>query len=50
MPIENLARIFGPTVIGYSGADSDYQIYAETLIQKDVSLFELRSLGNNSVV
>lgn len=37
MPISNLAKIFGPTVLGYSSADPDrYAIYAETMIQANV--------------
>lgn len=34
MPIENLARIFGPTIVGYSSADPDqHAIFTETMIQ-----------------
>lgn len=37
MPIDNLAKVFGPTVIGYSSADPDHHaIFSETAIQKDV--------------
>ncbi|XP_055301082.1 rac GTPase-activating protein 1-like [Sitodiplosis mosellana] len=37
MPIENLAKIFGPTVLGYSCADPDHHaILSETMVQKDV--------------
>lgn len=37
MPIGNLSKIFGPTVIGYSSAEPDYHtIFSETMIQKDV--------------
>ncbi|XP_031628586.1 rac GTPase-activating protein 1 [Contarinia nasturtii] len=39
MPTENLAKIFGPTVVGYSSADPDqHAIFTETMIQKDVML------------
>lgn len=38
MPIENLAKIFGPTVLGYSCADPDHHaILSETMVQKDVN-------------
>lgn len=38
MPSENLAKIFGPTVLGYSSADPDqHAIFTETMIQRDVS-------------
>lgn len=37
MPISNLAKIFGPTIVGYSSADPDqHAIFTETMIQKDV--------------
>ncbi|XP_031628223.1 rac GTPase-activating protein 1-like [Contarinia nasturtii] len=37
MPIENLAKIFGPTVLGYSCSDIDHHaILSETMVQKDV--------------
>lgn len=40
MPISNLAKIFGPTIVGYSCADPDHHaILSETLVQKDVSVF-----------
>lgn len=40
MPISNLAKIFGPTIVGYSCADPDHHaILSETLVQKDVSIF-----------
>lgn len=39
MNTENLAKIFGPTVLGYSSADPDqHEIFAETMIQRDVCL------------
>lgn len=39
MPISNIAKIFGPTIIGYSSADPDqYAIYTETMIQANVSM------------
>lgn len=38
MHTENLAKIFGPTVLGYSSADPDqHAIFTETMIQRDVS-------------
>lgn len=38
MPIDNLAKIFGPTILGYSCADPDHHaILSETMVQKDVS-------------
>ena len=40
MPISNLAKVFGPTVIGYSQADPDYTtILSETYIQQNVNIF-----------
>lgn len=40
MPSENLAKIFGPTILGYSSADPDqHAIFTETMIQRDVSTF-----------
>lgn len=39
MPIDNLAKVFGPTVIGYSCADPDHlAIFSETAVQKDVRI------------
>lgn len=36
---DNLAKIFGPTVLGYSRADPDqHEIFTQTMIQKDVSI------------
>lgn len=38
MPISNLAKVFGPTVVGYSKAEPDYtEILGETVIQQTVS-------------
>lgn len=38
MPISNIAKIFGPTIVGYSSIDPDqYAIYTETMIQANVS-------------
>lgn len=38
MGMANLAKIFGPTVLGYSSANPDqHSIFMETMIQKDVS-------------
>lgn len=40
MPISNLAKIFGPTVIGYSKSEPDHaEILGETMIQQNVSIF-----------
>lgn len=40
MTDENLAKIFGPTVLGYSSLDPDqYAIFTETQVQKMVSQF-----------
>lgn len=37
MPIENIAKIFGPTIVGYSSADPDqHALYTETMIQYSV--------------
>lgn len=37
MPMENLARIFGPTIVGYSSPDPDQNtIFTETIIQFNV--------------
>lgn len=47
MPTDNLAKIFGPTVLGYSSADPDHHaIFTETMIQKDVS-FDKTNLFEN---
>lgn len=38
MPISNLSKIFGPTVVGYSKAEPDVDsILCETFIQTNVS-------------
>lgn len=38
MPISNLAKVFGPTLIGYSSENPDYAtILGETIIQQNVS-------------
>lgn len=48
MPSENLAKIFGPTVLGYSSADPDqHAIFTETMIQRDVSFHFLKQLMTN---
>lgn len=46
MPIENLARIFGPTILGYSCDEPDHNVMlSETLVQKDVILlFRIRKM------
>ncbi|KAL5273669.1 RACGAP1 family protein [Megaselia abdita] len=37
MPMENLSRIFGPTIVGYSSPDPDqHTIFTETIIQFNV--------------
>lgn len=39
MPISNLAKIFGPTVVGYSQKEPDHRtILGETIIQQSVSI------------
>lgn len=41
MPISNLAKVFGPTVVGYSKAEPDYtEILGETVIQQTVSFLK----------
>lgn len=41
MPISNLAKVFGPTVVGYSQAEPDYTaILGETVIQQNVRGFQ----------
>lgn len=52
MPSENLAKIFGPTVLGYSSADPDqHAIFTETMIQRDVSfIFEPMAKTNIFIV
>lgn len=38
MPISNLAKIFGPTILGYSSLEPDqHAIFTETMIQANVS-------------
>lgn len=38
MPVSNLAKVFGPTIVGYSSADPDqHAIFTETIIQASVS-------------
>lgn len=47
MPIENISRVFGPTIVGYSSADPDqHAVYTEIVIQFNVmrSLIELSSV------
>lgn len=37
MPVSNLAKIFGPTILGYSSATPDqHAIFTETMIQANV--------------
>lgn len=37
MPISNLSKIFGPTVLGYSSLEPDqHAIFTETMIQAEV--------------
>lgn len=51
MPIENLARMFGPSVLGYSCADPDHHaILSETMVQKDVSLQKLIRFQNMKLI
>lgn len=38
MPASNIAKVFGPTIVGYSSADPDqHAIFTETMIQANVS-------------
>lgn len=40
MPPTNIAKIFGPTLVGYSSNDPDqHAIFTETIIQASVSVF-----------
>lgn len=40
MPPSNIAKIFGPTLVGYSSNDPDqHAIFTETIIQASVSVF-----------
>lgn len=40
MPPTNIAKIFGPTLVGYSSNDPDqHAIFTETIIQANVSVF-----------
>lgn len=37
MPLSNLAKVFGPTIVGYSSPEPDqHTIYTETVIQANV--------------
>lgn len=37
MPASNIAKVFGPTIVGYSSAEPDqHAIYTETIIQASV--------------
>lgn len=48
MPISNLAKIFGPTVVGYSKKEPDYAaILGETAIQQNVSINTFGNLFKN---
>lgn len=39
MPISNLAKVFGPTIVGYSSSDPDqHAIFTETIIQANVCI------------
>lgn len=50
MNTENLAKIFGPTVLGYSSADPDqHAIFTETMIQRDVS-FDINFPFGSSII
>lgn len=47
MPPSNIAKIFGPTLIGYSSNDPDqHAIFTETIIQASVSVFCRRFTGS----
>lgn len=40
MPLSNLAKVFGPTIVGYSSPEPDqHTIYTETVIQANVNIF-----------
>lgn len=46
MPASNIAKVFGPTIIGYSSADPDqHAIFTETMIQAAV-MEKLLSIPN----
>lgn len=41
MPISNLSKIFGPTILGYSSSEPDqHAIFTETMIQANVRRFD----------
>lgn len=43
MPIDNLAKMFGPTIVGYSSDDLDPgSMYSETAQQAKVSSWTIR--------
>lgn len=47
MPISNLAKVFGPTIVGYSKQEPDHAtILGETIIQQNVSNHFLRIFTN----
>lgn len=44
MSIENLALVFGPTIMGYSSHEIDECTFrAESSVQKDVSSFDIHN-------
>lgn len=44
MPPSNIAKIFGPTLVGYSSSDPDQNaIFTETIIQAGVSMIHCYS-------
>lgn len=46
MPASNIAKVFGPTIVGYSSADPDeFAIFTETMIQASV-MEKLLSIPN----
>lgn len=62
MPPTNIAKIFGPTLVGYSSNDPDqHAIFTETIIQASVSIdrldrtisqliFNVRPSGHGNVI
>lgn len=48
MPASNIAKVFGPTIVGYSSADPDqHAIFTETMIQADVRAYVIYIFDNN---
>jgi hypothetical protein len=47
MPISNLAKVFGPTIVGYSGADIDAQTMLKETKKQQAVLETLLSMPND---